>query len=75
MEYGLLGKSLIHSFSPMIHEKFGDYKYELVEKSEEEINSFFEERNFKGLNITNPYKKIAKQHCDYLDEIAKKLAV
>lgn len=72
MEYGLLGERLAHSFSPMIHEKFGDYKYELVEKSEEEINSFFEERNFKGLNVTNPYKRIAKQHCDYLDEIAKK---
>ena len=24
MEYGLLGERLVHSFSPMIHEEFGD---------------------------------------------------
>lgn len=32
MEYGLLGEKLVHSFSPMIHEEFGDYNYELIEK-------------------------------------------
>lgn len=72
MEYGLLGERLVYSFSPMIHEEFGDYKYELIEKNKGEINSFFKERNFKGLNVTNPYKKIAKQYCDYLDEVSKK---
>lgn len=72
MEYGLLGERLVHSFSPMIHEEFGDYSYELIEKNKGEINSFFKERNFKGLNVTNPYKRIAKQYCDYLDEVSKK---
>lgn len=35
MEYGLLGERLVHSFSPIIHEEFGDYSYELIEKIRE----------------------------------------
>lgn len=72
MEYGLLGKKLIYSFSPMIHKYFGDYKYELVECSEEEIRLILSEKKFKGLNITNPYKIMAKEYCDKLDESARK---
>ena len=35
MEYGLLGQSLGHSYSPMIHSYFGDYSYSLFEKDPE----------------------------------------
>ena len=32
MEYGLIGEHLPHSFSPEIHKRIGDYKYEIKEK-------------------------------------------
>ena len=72
MEYGLIGKKLTYSFSPMIHKYFGDYEYELVECNEEEIRLILSEKKFKGLNITNPYKIMAKEYCDKLDESAIK---
>lgn len=72
MEYGLLGKKLIYSFSPMIHKYFGDCEYELVECSEEDIRLILSGKKFKGLNITNPYKIMAKEYCDKLDESARK---
>lgn len=71
IEYGLLGKKIEHSFSPIIHKQFGDYRYELIEKNEKEIDSFLREKSFKGINVTHPYKKKAREYCDYIDETAK----
>ena len=31
MEYGLIGEHLPHSFSPEIHKRIGNYKYEIKE--------------------------------------------
>ena len=39
MEYGLIGKKLGHSFSKEIHESIAEYKYELVELTEEEFTN------------------------------------
>ena len=39
--YGLLGQTLSHSLSPQIHALFGEYTYELIEKQERELASFF----------------------------------
>ncbi len=64
MQFGLIGKSLSHSFSKSYFEKkFIDLKltgyeyknYELVEIRE--IISVFNTQNLKGLNVTNPYKE------------------
>ena len=42
MEYGLLGQSLGHSYSHMIHSYFGDYSYSLFEKEPEELRRVYE---------------------------------
>ena len=39
---GLLGKKLGHSYSPAIHSRLADYRYELFEKSEEELEAFLQ---------------------------------
>ena len=57
MEYGLIGKKLGHSFSKEIHESIAEYKYELVELTEEEFTSFMEKKEFKAINVTIPYKQ------------------
>ena len=73
MEYGLLGQSLGHSYSPMIHSYFGDYSYSLFEKDPEELDVFFAQGDFKGLNVTIPYKKEVIRYVSALSETAKKI--
>lgn len=67
MEYGLIGKKLSHSFSKEIHESFGYYSYTLEEIPEEAIDAFFQDKAFKAINITIPYKQIAYRYADILD--------
>ena len=54
MEYGLIGEHLPHSFSPEIHKKIGDYKYEIKELHPEELEDFIKAKDFKGINVTIP---------------------
>lgn len=70
MRYGLVGEKLEHSYSKFIHESFGFYKYELFELDEDSFDSFFQKRDFLGLNITIPYKKKVLSYCDELTPIA-----
>ena len=57
MEYGLIGEKLPHSFSKEIHEKLGYYQYSLKELKREELEDFILQKNFKGINVTIPYKQ------------------
>ena len=67
MEYGLIGEHLGHSFSRDIHGRIGDYKYELKEIPREGLDAFMRARDFKGINVTIPYKQDV---IPYLDEIS-----
>ena len=66
--YGLIGKKLKHSYSKEIHEKLHEEKYNLIELNE--LDSFFQEKKFKGINITIPYKNDVIKYCDNLSETA-----
>ena len=66
MEYGLIGKTLKHSFSKEIHTSFNKYKYELIELPEEELPTFLKHRCFKGINVTIPYKEKVIPYLDYV---------
>lgn len=72
-KYGCIGKKLIHSFSKEIHAKLADYKYELIELSEEEIKPFFEEKNFAAINVTIPYKETVIPYLDSVSEVATRI--
>lgn len=63
MEYGLIGEKLGHSYSQMIHARLADYRYELKEVAPEKLDAFIEARNFRGLNVTIPYKQAVMKHC------------
>jgi len=71
--YGLLGKKLGHSFSKIIHEEVMDYQYELIEKDEMELDSFFKNKCFNAINITVPYKEKVLEYLDELDHSVKKI--
>ena len=70
MEYGLIGARLSYSFSKLIHNKLGDYDYKLQELNEDEFKVFMEEKNFKGINVTIPYKQAVIPYLFYIDPIA-----
>lgn len=63
MEYGLIGEKLGHSYSQMIHARLADYRYELKEIAPERLDAFIGARNFRGLNVTIPYKQAVMKHC------------
>lgn len=74
--YGLIGKSLAHSFSKSYFEKkFKDVgidaSYENYElKSIEEIQAVFKTPELKGLNVTVPYKEVVLPYLDEIDPTA-----
>lgn len=77
MKYGLIGEHLRHSFSKQIQtriaeiENVKDYDYQLVELDKEEFKEFMEKKDFKGINVTIPYKKDVIPYLDEMDESAK----
>ena len=71
MNYGLIGKPLKHSFSKEIHGKLADYQYELKELDKNSFDVFMKKKDFKGINVTIPYKQIIIPYLDYIDEDAK----
>ncbi|HAY73900.1 MAG TPA: shikimate dehydrogenase [Ruminococcaceae bacterium] len=73
MEYGCIGKKLGHSFSAVIHAKLGDYDYRLCELTETELTEFMTKKDFKGINVTIPYKEAVIPFLDHIDESAEKI--
>lgn len=71
--YGLIGRSLSHSFSPQIHSEFADYKYELFEMEENEVGIFLKNSDLNGINVTIPYKKAVIPYLDRISDCAKKI--
>lgn len=72
MKYGLIGKTLKHSFSKEIHERLG-YEYELKELSFEELDEFFEKKDFAAINVTIPYKQTVIKYLDEIDFTVSKI--
>lgn len=72
---GLIGKTLGHSLSPQIHQKFYDItqvsgEYKLFETQKSRLGKLLdnlERQGYIGLNVTIPYKTEVMQ---YLDEIS-----
>jgi shikimate dehydrogenase len=73
MEYGLIGEKLSHSYSKQIHELIGDYRYEIKNIAPDDLSAFFVRRDFKGINVTIPYKKSVIPFCDTLSSAAQRL--
>lgn len=70
-KYGLIGKTLVHSYSKEIHEALGRYQYQLFSLSEDEMPAFINARDFRGLNVTIPYKKDVIPLCDEVTDLAR----
>ncbi len=73
MEYGVIGEHLKHSFSPEIHRCIGDYDYRIREMPPEEVPAFLKARDFRGVNVTIPYKQLVMPHLDEISEEARRI--
>ena len=73
MKFGLLGRKLGHSYSPVIHKKLGDYSYELFEREPGEIEDLIKRSDIHGLNVTIPYKEEVMKYCDEIRERASSI--
>ena len=74
MKFGVLGKSLPHTYSPQIHAAFADYEYTVLERTEEQVRALFNgAENLDGFNVTIPYKKLAASLCTELSDEVREL--
>lgn len=70
MKYGLIGRTLAHSYSKEIHEALGKYSYGLFSLEPDAVSDFVNARDFGGLNVTIPYKQDVIPLCDEISELA-----
>lgn len=69
--YGLLGRTLGHSWSVPIHAAVGNQGYRLIELEPEELPAFLARPDIGGLNVTIPYKRDVMAYCDVIDPAAQ----
>lgn len=73
MLFGLIGKSLKHTFSPEIHKLLGiDYGVKEL-KDESEVRDFILKKDFSGINVTIPYKETVIRYLDFVSAEAKEI--
>lgn len=69
--YGLLGRTLGHSWSVPIHRALGCEGYRLIELEPEDLPAFLRRVDIGGLNVTIPYKRAVMEHCGVIDPAAR----
>ncbi|MBQ1663230.1 MAG: shikimate dehydrogenase, partial [Clostridia bacterium] len=69
--YGLLGEHLGHSFSAEIHARLGEEPYELKELPPDGVEAFLRSGDFRGINVTIPYKQTVIPFLDDISETAR----
>lgn len=57
--FGLIGKNIGYSYSAIIHKMIGKYPYDILDISEDKFENLLNSEDYKGFNITIPYKKKA----------------
>lgn len=72
MLYGSVGANMKHSYSKVIHEALG-YPWELMSLTPDQVDELLKKREFGGLSITIPYKKMVIPYCDKVSPLAEKI--
>ena len=71
MKYGLIGEKLGHSFSVPIHERLTGEAYALREIAPGDLGEFMRRKEFRGINVTIPYKQAVMPYLDKISETAR----
>ena len=70
MQYGCIGEHLSHSFSKEIHGQLQPYHYILKEIPMGQLDAFMQQRDFKAINVTIPYKQDVIPYLTHVEEKA-----
>ncbi|MBO4380868.1 MAG: shikimate kinase [Clostridia bacterium] len=74
MNYAVIGKSLPHTISPMLHNMLGNLSYGIKEfEDETALANFVRSRVCKGYNVTIPYKQAVMPLLDEIDDGAREI--
>lgn len=69
--YALLGQSLIHSYSKLVHESLFPYAYDLLPLPPQTLGEQLQSGAYDGYNVTIPYKQAVIPHCARLTDAAR----
>lgn len=72
-KFGLLGRTLGHSWSPEIHALLCGYDYGLYEVEPDALGDFLQTTELSGMNVTIPYKKAVVPYCADLSDAARRI--
>lgn len=73
--FGLLGRTLGHSWSPRIHAVLGSTPYGLFEREPDEVRGFVTQGDWHGINVTIPYKRAVVEFADDITPRVERLGV
>lgn len=80
IKFGLIGKNISYSFSKKFFEKkfqklfLPHYSYDIFDLNDiQEVNTLFQNKALRGLNVTIPFKEKVIPYLDELSEEAKKI--
>lgn len=71
--YGVLGRVLGHSYTPVIYDKLADMDYRRFEREPEELGAFLHGDEWEGVNVTIPYKQAVLPYLDELSPVAARM--
>lgn len=71
--YGVLGRTLKHSYTPAIYRDLADMDYVRFEREPEQLEEFLRGDEWEGVNVTIPYKRAVMPYLDELAEAAERL--
>lgn len=71
-KFALIGKTLKHSYSSILHERLSKCEYCLVELAKDDLKSFVQ-GDITAFNVTIPYKRDIIEYLDEIDEKAERI--
>ena len=71
--YGVLGRVLGHSYTPVIYRELAGLDYHKFEREPHEVEMFLRSDAWAGVNVTIPYKKTVYSLVNEVSPIAKRL--
>ena len=76
-KYAVIGKHVSHSLSPDLHGVFAQYttgyEYGRFDLDEDELEGMLRNTEYRGFNVTSPYKRAVIPFLDELSDLAREL--
>ena len=71
--YGVLGRVLGHSYTPVIYRELAGIDYVRFEREPEQLEAFICGQEWEGTNVTIPYKRAVLPYLDELSPLAERM--